>query len=305
MNSFVVHVASGHAFFSGAALLVVGLLVVGLLSRTGDASRPRHRLAALAVALGSLFVAISGTPLPVLAWVLAAGLSVAVLGAGFISSMRPVVRRALTATAAAVWIALIAFELPWHVVPRWPRCADGTDVASLPLFVIGDSVSAGMGDPGELNWPAMLNETGEVDVRDHSHIGATARTALPQAQRIEGPGRVLIEIGGNDLLGGGGGTPADAFERDLDELLQACRGPNRSLVMLELPLPPFCNRYGEVQRRLALRHGVALIPKRRLMSVFAAEGATLDGIHLSKSGHRLFADLVRELLARAPRPPRP
>ena len=102
-------------------------------------------------------------------------------------------------------------------------------------------------------------------------------------------GLVLIEIGGNDLLGE---TTSAQFERDLNQLLSQIRAPGRTLVMFELPLPPLCNEYGRIQRRLAARYGVRLIPKRVFISVLAGGGATLDSIHLSEAGHQQMADSV-------------
>jgi hypothetical protein len=65
---------------------------------------------------------------------------------------------------------------------------------------------------------------------------------------------------------------------------------------LELALPPFHNRYGDAQRRLATRHGVLLIPKRVLIGVLTSEGATLDTVHLSRRGHALMAETVWGIL---------
>ncbi len=79
--------------------------------------------------------------------------------------------------------------------------------------------------------------------------GATARSALAQAARAADPNAVvLVEIGGNDLLGG---TAVARFEQDLAALLTALTGPHRLVVMVELPLLPFSNGYGAAQRRVA------------------------------------------------------
>jgi lysophospholipase L1-like esterase len=65
--------------------------------------------------------------------------------------------------------------------------------------------------------------------------------------------------------------------------------------MLELPLIPLSNRFGEIQRRLARRHSVVLVPKRFFSSVLIGEQATLDGLHLSPAGHQKMADMIWEL----------
>jgi lysophospholipase L1-like esterase len=64
------------------------------------------------------------------------------------------------------------------------------------------------------------------------------------------------------------------------------------VVMFELPLPPFRNEYGRVQRKLASKYGVVLIPKRVFVGVLTEEGATMDGVHLSPQGHERMAEIV-------------
>jgi acyl-CoA thioesterase-1 len=139
-------------------------------------------------------------------------------------------------------------------------------------------------------WPAILARRHAVDVRDHSQAGATARSALKQAEQVTGSGSlVLVEIGGNDVLGE---TTPGAFEQALDDLLAVLGAHHRTVVMLELPLPPFSNRYGAAQRRQAARHGVFLVPKRVLMGILSAHASTLDTIHLSPSGHAHMAEVM-------------
>ena len=82
-------------------------------------------------------------------------------------------------------------------------------------------------------------------------------------------------------------------------MLAKLRDGRRTVVMLELPLPPFHNRYGDAQRRLARRHGVLLVPKRVLIGVLTSEGATLDTIHLSGRGHALMAETIWDLIGQA------
>ena len=59
---------------------------------------------------------------------------------------------------------------------------------------------------------------------------------------------MLIELGGNDLLGR---TDPARFGQNLDALVRLVQGTGRAVVMFELPLPPFTNAYGIEQRRVA------------------------------------------------------
>ncbi len=78
-----------------------------------------------------------------------------------------------------------------------------------------------------------------------------------------------------------------------------------TVVLLELPLPPFANRYGAAQRRAARRRGVLLVPKRLLLGVLTADGATLDSIHLTPTGHDRMADAIWDVIHCAFGPPSP
>ncbi len=69
--------------------------------------------------------------------------------------------------------------------------------------------------------------------------------------------------------------------------------------MFELPLPPFRHEFGRVQRALARKYHVALIPKRVLLSVLAGSDSTVDTIHLTQAGQRRMATRVWRLLSGA------
>jgi len=202
----------------------------------------------------------------------------------------------LCRATALTWLGIIALELPHQFAPRLPP------LGRPPLWIIGDSVTAGMGS-NEKIWPDLLPES--VEVHNLARPGATTAMALKsQANQLPAEGGLLlIEVGGNDLLLEGGS--ARQFERDLDPLLQQVCGsagasPSpRNVVMFELPLPPLCNEYGRIQRRLAARYGVRLIPKRTFISVLAGGGATLDTIHLSQAGHQQMADEVWKVIGPA------
>lgn len=120
------------------------------------------------------------------------------------------------------------------------------------------------------------------------------KTALDQAGQIKAVNAVVIvEIGGNDLLGH---TDRRTFYGQLDTLLGKLKNDNHRIVMFELPLLPFWNAYGTNQRVLAEKYGVTLIPKSCLAGVFGSKGATLDGLHLSQNGHNKLARAVFGLL---------
>jgi len=123
-----------------------------------------------------------------------------------------------------------------------------------------------------------------------AQAGATVQSAKSQINGIIADhSLVIIEIGGNDLLGK---TSASQFEFHFEGLIRSVKDKTGTIIMLELPLLPFRGEYGRIQRRLSQKYDIALIPKKYFAEVLFAPGATVDGIHLSASGHRKMADMI-------------
>src|SRR5437879_3211849 len=82
--------------------------------------------------------------------------------------------------------------LPFQLLPAVAAMGDSQ------VFVVGDSMSAGMGGEAE-TWPKLLSRRHHVVVHDLSLPGADVATALRQAGQVSGPtSLVIVEIGGND-----------------------------------------------------------------------------------------------------------
>jgi acyl-CoA thioesterase-1 len=280
------HLASGESLYSGAGLLLLALSV-------SPWCRTRWVRLLWNLAAWSALVLILGssTPHPTLVDVLFAGLFVGWLAAEEIEKIRrrfAPARARLILACAIILVAVV--ECPHLQAPELPPAT------GMRLYVLGDSISAGIGDRYP-PWPEVLAARARVPLTNLSMAGATVGEAVGWARRVtDAESVVLVEIGGNDLLNG---TSAEEFERHLRALLAALDHPERLVVMLELPLVPFFAGYGRAQRRLAVEHGVFLVPKRIFAGVLAAPGATADGLHLSESGTRLMAERLLPILAPA------
>jgi acyl-CoA thioesterase-1 len=274
MNPIVFHIASGQAFFTGIMLLCLAAVSSNL------ANPWIRRAVPLATVIGTLAVLLSSTPVPVWSY----GVTMAAIVVWISSVWTPHRRKAASIAVVMALAIMLLLELPWHFTPRL-QPAYGRSLA-----VIGDSVTAGMGEHEAQSWPGLYAAAHDVKVQDLSEMGETAGSALKRVRREEVTAHVvLLEIGGNDLLGG---TTAADFERNLDGLLTTLRHPDRQLIMFELPLPPFRHEYGYIQRRLARKHQVSLVPKRVFLGILAGQDSTLDTIHLSQAGHERMADCV-------------
>jgi acyl-CoA thioesterase-1 len=278
---------SGAVFFIGIGFVLGGVVLFTLFQRQW-----LKIIASLFTVLGLLLIAVSAAPLPYWLYGLAGGATLLWLVAERSHGARLLARRKwLRGSVAALWVIGAALELPYHLSPI--LAASGHP----KLYVIGDSVAAGVNDREKDTWPRLLARSHAIEVTDLSRIGATAASALKQAEDLPtNGGMILLEIGGNDLLGS---TSATDFEGDLDRLLSHVCSPGRVVLMFELPLPPIRNAYGRVQRRLASEYGVVLIPKRIFLAVLTGEGMTLDSVHLARAGHEQMAEAVWSLIAPA------
>jgi acyl-CoA thioesterase-1 len=292
MLTVAVFFASGAAFFSGAACLLAGLFALSWGTRTFSKTAGR-----VLIALGIFQIVMSATPLPLWAYAIW-GFSVLAWIVAIVPRNRASrrLRTAAIVISAGCTLGAAVWELRYQLPPQtlyghWSR-----------LVVIGDSLSAEEFTEGGDPWPTLLAHDHGVVVDNLAFNGAQAASAEKKiaAEQLS-DALVLLEIGGNDILGA---TSTTDFNRYLERLLKkVCRSDN-SVVMLELPLPPLYNRYGEIQRHLASAYQVHTIPKREFASVIAGDQATLDGLHFSGAGHRKMAAMiwkhVSSALRRAP-----
>lgn len=289
MNYFLAHLISGGVFWTGCMLL----LAAAALGFRAASSRRRQRLSGLAAVVGLIALAASSTPL---GWCWYAGIAAAavwLLAAIGRPKLRP--GGAQLALTLAV-LAAAAVELPWQLDPA-PLPVSGR------VWVLGDSISAGIGFKGEVTWSDLGNREHPGVFINRSVGGGTAGSSLATFRKFDlAPGDVVVlEIGGNDLLGNLSGR---AFGRALDELLAAVSASGARAVMFELPLPPFRNAYGAAQRQLAEKYGVRLIPRRYFAAVLRGRDSTVDGLHLANAGHEKMWRAVRRFLVFPDRPSR-
>lgn len=279
-NKLIYAVVSGQAFFFGAGVAAFGLAVEALLARRRD--RLGQRIAALAVLLGAFLIALSSAPLPV--WFYGLGILALLAYLLFLSrSPKHGWRQATRVVMAVMVVVGVVCEAPHHTL----RPVRGRPQRT--VYVLGDSVSAGLGQPSVVPYPELLQRQHGARVSNLAVSGCTVQGAMSTLGQVRDPsGLVLIEIGGIDLFANR--SPAD-FRRELEELLRRAAMPQRTVVMLELPLPPFAWSYGRAQRCLARDYSVILVPKRVMASVLCTPGATdpTDRIHLTRSGQVLMA----------------
>jgi acyl-CoA thioesterase I len=275
--------ASGESFYLGA-----GLLLLVIATSSWPPRRTSFWLRRLAIWLGVALIVVACPPFPLM---VDAGLAAAFLRWLFflngISQRWHWLRIAATCTLIVYLSALSTSEWYQRKLPVI-RARPGDD-----LVVLGDSISAGLG--GNVQpWPEVMQRMSGFRVKNLSKPGAIMADGTAMANQVAADDRlILIELGGNDLLAG---EPAGEFSRKLESLLQRLSAPERTLIMFELPLIPQATPYGQVQRRLAKKYGVVLIPKRYFAGIISGKEATSDGLHLTKVGADRMASLVARIL---------
>ena len=282
MNAFVLNLSDGTLCFVGLVMILVaqgGLLKV---------SRALYKsVLTIVVLVGAVLVLLSATPLALWVYIV---WGVLVLGGLVVLSNKTSSRHYKLSTYCillAVSLAILIFELPYHFFPKMHIESDVT------IYVIGDSISAGIGTDHQC-WPEVLGRVSNHKVVNLAKAGAKISTANVQAKAIaQGKSLVIIEMGGNDLLGG---TTAKAFYESLDRVIASLSNAGHHILMIELPLIPFKNAYGKAQRSIAGKYNITMLPKRYFTKVFATQEGTLDGLHLSQSGHNLMAQIIHKVI---------
>jgi acyl-CoA thioesterase-1 len=283
VNPVLLYFISGESLYSGAALL----LVVLALSLFFTNKFARFRNLATWVAVIMMVMAAPPVSLAAITIFLVFFAIWYFVSNSAVSNSN--LRTGLTLMFGVVTLWGVALEYPHRQLPniRHP--------AAPGLVVIGDSVSAGL-DPRIASWPVVMQQATGISVRNLSRVGATTRDAIEMASQVTPEDRiVVVEIGGNDLIAG---LPAGEFEKSLDVVLATLSAEKRIVVMMELPLLPDRIGYGRAERRLALKYGVYLVPKRYFVKVISGANATSDGLHLSAEGATRMANLVTLVLSR-------
>ena len=282
--SFIWFCAAGYSFYPGIALLVLTILFSAFCKKI------YHRVITYPLAAIAVFcIYFSATPLP--SWFYIVWM-ISILAWFFCIALRvpPTQKFSKSTYLAVVCLSITALltELPYCFKPSF------TKEKFEKLYIIGDSLSAGVGGINEKTWPEIFRDEYGINTIDLSEPGATVASAVRQADQVKSENAiVLLEIGGNDLFAS---TQHFEFEQNLRQILKTVYSPKHTIVMLELPLQPKHIKYGRIQRRLAKQFNAILIPKRFFVSVLSAKGATTDLAHLTPLGHELMAKKILSLI---------
>lgn len=210
------------------------------------------------------------------------------------------------AQAFVLWTAWALMAIDWYAGVRGPR---GVPISpGRPVVCLGDSITS-MGPP-EGGYPEVLARLVTIPVVNLGQPGITSRQALKLIDRLAlaDPQAVVVELGGNDYVRG---ENRHVLEENLEQIVGACRRLGAEVILMEIPRGFFSDPYWGLERRLARRHGLELIPDttiRRLLLQSPTmppgqwtSGPFLtqdDGLHPNAQGNRLLAEDAAAALER-------
>jgi acyl-CoA thioesterase I len=285
MNPLALYFASGESLYAGAAILMLAIVVSALAKR--------QWMLRLESVVALLALALIVMACPPFAWIVDA-IFLSLFATWFILSKKRTLGKTLVAVRIGAGVILLMLLLVLSLLEFSRRTMPVITGVPSDHLVVGDSISSGI-DPHVPPWPVVMQESTGVPVKNLARPGAQTIDGETMAREVTPEDRVvIIEIGGNDLLLG---TPSKEFAQGLDATLSELAAPGRTVAMFELPLLPHKIAYGQIQRRLATKYGVFLIPKRYFADVISGANATSDGLHLSNLGARRMATLVAQALS--------
>ncbi|MFT4014635.1 MAG: arylesterase [Paracoccus sp. (in: a-proteobacteria)] len=204
-------------------------------------------------------------------------------------------------------LSLVLSQVPF-ALPGW--------AGQIRLLAFGDSLTEGYGLPKDQGLVPRLQDW--LRQRGHDVLvvngGKSGDTTAGGVLRIDAalasaqPDAVLVELGGNDILGNLGWSGAQG---NLDQILAKAGQANRPVLLVGIADPRAHARqqrgWAAIWPRLAEKHGALLFPDlyAPLTARPAEEWAGLlqqDGVHASAKGIGLIVDAlgpsVETLLAR-------
>ncbi|WP_164934305.1 arylesterase [Bradyrhizobium guangzhouense] len=174
------------------------------------------------------------------------------------------------------------------------------DVAKpIKLVVLGDSLSAGLGLPGQDAFPAKLQKALQAKgiVVDMTNAGVSGDTASGGRDRLdwsvpEGTEGVIVELGANDAMRG---IDPDLTRAALTDIVQRLKARKIAVMLCGMLAPPnfgadYGARFNSIYPELAKQFDVPLYPF--FLDGVAADAKLnqADGIHPTAEGVDIVVD---------------
>lgn len=180
-----------------------------------------------------------------------------------------------------------------------PALADATK--PVKLVVLGDSLSAGLGLPGQEAFPIKLQKALQAKgiVVDMTNAGVSGDTSSGGRDRLDwsvpdGTDGVIVELGANDALRG---IDPDLTRKALTEIVQRLKARKIPVMLCGMLAPPnygaeYAARFNSIYPDLAKQFDVPLYPF--FLDGVAADAKLnqADGIHPTAAGVDIIVGMI-------------
>jgi acyl-CoA thioesterase-1 len=173
------------------------------------------------------------------------------------------------------------------------------------VVFLGDSLTAGLGLPADLAYPALLARALSADglavrVINAGVSGDTTAGGLRRLRWLlaQHPAVVVVGLGGNDALRG---QPVGEIERNLRSIVAQARQAGAQVLLLGMQIPPnygpdYTAAFAAIYPRVARDLQVPLVPFLLAGVGGVAELNQADGIHPTAAGQVKVAANVKPYL---------
>lgn len=173
---------------------------------------------------------------------------------------------------------------------------------SLPIVVLGDSLSAGFGISQNESWVSLLqnrlsSKQYPYNVINASVSGETSSGGLSRLNRIlaiHSPAIVILELGANDGLRG---LPIQQMENNLSFIVEQSLKAKSKVLLVGMQIPPnygpdYTNKFHMAYQNIAKKFNISLAPF--LLDGVATNNNLMqsDGLHpRAEAQHRLLDNI--------------
>lgn len=175
MNTVIMHIVSGASFFSGASLISISILMT--FKKTSNAIY--NSTSRLIFILGFLLAVISS---PSLNPVLETLFYLVPIVSMILSSIKSIPAKTvltLKIIALAICAAGVIIESITWITPEIPKDSFSK------VYILGDSVSAGIGFKGEKTWAEIVSDRTHLPIVNLSRGGGTVRSTISNIRYIK------------------------------------------------------------------------------------------------------------------------
>lgn len=159
------------------------------------------------------------------------------------------------------------------------------------IICFGDSLTAGYGAERERSYPVTLARLTSFNVINAGLSGDNTREALLRLETDvidREPLMVIVEFGGNDLLGK---LPLEETIKNMGEIVDKSQGAGAMVAIVDISADLVMEEYGQAFRSLARGKGAIFI-RRAMDGIITDPSLKSDYMHPNSYGYKIMAHRI-------------